>query len=58
MKGKKRMKWTKGQKVKYRGATWTVCDGGFSDPFRKVRVYKLSRGAWKRLVSGNCITSA
>lgn len=51
------MKYLKGQKVKYRGMEWTVCSGGMSDPTKKVRLYKLSRGAWKRHVAGNCITA-
>ena len=52
------MKYQKGQKVKFQGKEWTVCEGGKSDPAKKVRLYKLSRGAWKRLVPGNCITTA
>lgn len=49
------MKYRKGQRVVYRGKEWTVCEGGFSDRSRKVFRYKLSRGAWKEHVPGNCI---
>lgn len=50
-----KMKYRKGQRVVYRGKEWTVCEGGFSDRSRKVFRYKLSRGAWKEHVPGNCI---
>ena len=51
------MKYQKGQKVKFQSKEWTVCAGGESDPKHKVYRYKLARGAWKRLVAGNCITA-
>lgn len=56
------MKYKKGQKVIYRKQTWTVCDGGMSMPDKGVYMYRLCRGAWKKLVSGhnitgNCITA-
>jgi len=51
----KRRKFTKGDSVKYRGQKWTVCKGGRSNPNTKSYEYKLSRGAWKKHVAGNCL---
>ena len=51
----RRCKLTKGQKVQYRGKQWTVCEGGQSDPATKSYQYHLTRGAWHKMVRGNCI---
>jgi hypothetical protein len=48
-------KFTRGNKVVYRGKTWTVCEGGISSPETKSHLYKIARGAWKQHVAGNCI---
>ena len=53
----KNRKFTKGDSVKYLGKKWTVCKGGRSDSSKKSYLYKISRGAWKRHVAGNCLSS-
>lgn len=48
-------KYQKGDKVKFQSKVWTVCTGGCSDPQTKNYRYRLSRGAWKKLIPGNQI---
>lgn len=50
-----RRKYSKGDAVKYRGKKWTICKGGRSNPTTKSYEYKISRGAWKEHVAGNCL---
>ena len=49
-------KLNKGDTVVFQQKTWTVCDGGRSDPKLKSFRYKIMRGSWKKLVQGNRIS--
>ena len=50
-------RFNKGHKVMYRNQEWTICEGGTSCPTKKSYLYKIARGAWKREVAGNCLSS-
>lgn len=51
-------KFTKGDKTMFQGKEFVVCEGGMTDPESKSYLYKISRGAWKRLVAGNRLQPA
>lgn len=50
-----RRKFSKGDGALYKGKRWVVCEGGKSNPRTKSYEYKISRGAWKKYVAGNCL---
>jgi len=49
-------KYSKGDDVSYKGKRWVICEGGQSNSKTKSYEYKISRGAWKRHVAGNCLS--
>ena len=52
-----RRKFTKGDSVTYKGQKWTICKGGMTSPTKKSYLYKIARGAWKKHVAGNRLST-